>query len=216
MDRHFRLARHWSNVQLKKYSADFSGEIVDVSAYRDEDKEGEYYRNYFNNAQKYYLTNYGGTHGESGSEDEIKLDLVKDLPEDLRRRFDVCFNHTTLEHVFDINKAFDNICEMAREAVILVVPWVQQVHTCDSFKDYWRISPYAVEKMFERNGFTMVVCDYNNDFNAATYLLCIGIRNECMDKFEKYHKVDLEKIETVGGWIGTNKRLLRKLLKKFK
>lgn len=214
MDRHFRIARHWSNIQLQKYAPLFKGDIVNISANKDYDKEGAYYRQYFSNASNYSMTNYGGTRGESGNINEIHLDLEKPLDSDLYRRFDICFNHTTLEHIYHIHTAFSNICDMAKKAVILVIPWAQEVHTCDSFKDYWRISPYTVEKMFEENEFTMVVCNWNNEFNAAVYLFCIGIRNEALLDYPEFQKINLEScISIPGERIGEKK--IKKLIKKL-
>lgn len=203
MDRQFRIARHWSNIQLKKYAPIFKGDVVNISANKDYDKEGTYYRQYFTNARSYSITNYGGTNGESDNIDEIHLDLENPLASNLYRRFDICFNHTTLEHTYHVQIAFSNICNMAKNVVILVIPWAQQVHTCDSFKDWWRMSPYTVEKMFEENGFTMVVCNWNNDFNAAVYLFCIGIRNESLQDYPEFEKIHLESCVSVPGkWIG--------------
>lgn len=199
IDRRFRLARRYSNKILRKYTRLFSGEIANISAWKDEDKQGNHYRDYFNKASKYYITNWGGTMGESGLEDEILLDLSKKLPNDLYKRFDVCFNHTTLEHVYNIQQAFTNICDMAREAVILVVPWSQTVHTSDSYADYWRISPYTLELMLEENGFSMVVCEYNKDFNAAIYIIVIGIRNEVMHKYKQFHKINAKALIPLAG-----------------
>lgn len=66
--------------------------------------------------------------GTSGLDNELFLDLESPLPEDLVDRFDVVFNHTTLEHIFNFHQAFDNLVEMSKDIVILVVPVMQQVH----------------------------------------------------------------------------------------
>ena len=46
VDRKFRLPRIWSNNELKKFSDLFRGDIVNISAWRDEDKEGKQIRDY--------------------------------------------------------------------------------------------------------------------------------------------------------------------------
>jgi len=115
VDRKYRLPRIWSNQELKKFAHLFSGEIVNVSAWEDKDKEGGHYKNYFINANKYYLTNYKTkARGFQGYENEFYLDLKKDLDKSLINRFDVVFNHTALEHIYDIRKAFRNLCLLSK------------------------------------------------------------------------------------------------------
>lgn len=207
IDRKFRAARIWSNEELKKYAKLFGGEIVNVSAWKDEDKQGGFYKEYFVNADSYSITNYGGTYGESGGEidlPEYALDLTSPLPEFLSLKFDTVFNHTTLEHIYDNRLAFKNLCNMARDAVIVVVPWVQQVHIVEgAFNDYWRYSPYAMELLYNENGFDMVVCNWNNDFDSAVYLFCIGIRKDKREKYPGFEKVKVTNDIPAGRWIGT-------------
>ena len=42
--------------------------------------------------------------------------------------FDVAYNHTTLEHIYGVHKAFANICRMTKDVVIIVLPFLQQYH----------------------------------------------------------------------------------------
>lgn len=207
--RKFRKARIWSNNCLRKYADYFSGSVCNVSGAGDKDKEGGTYRDYFKRADGYYITNFGGYRGFNGSEKEIFLDLEKDLPAELDRQFDIVFNHTTLEHIFCVEKAFENICKMSKQAVIIVVPFMQEVHISDSFDDYWRFTPYAVEKMFEQNGFTLVVCEHNNEFDTAVYLFCIAIRNCELNKFESFCPITLNNDKPVGRWLGNDNKLLK-------
>ena len=99
-DRQFRISRIWSNRELKKPAPLFTGDVVNVSAWDDRDKQGGYYKDYFSKASGYYYTNYTGTHGYQQQENEYLLDLTEDVPADMRGRFDVVFNHTTFEHIF--------------------------------------------------------------------------------------------------------------------
>ncbi len=207
----FRAARVWSNQQLKEFAYIFSGSIVNVSAWKDQDKEGNTYRNYFVNADKYSITNYGGTNGQSEGlvpYEEYELDLLQPLSKELFHKFQTVFNHTTLEHVYDNRQAFRNLCDMATDAVIVVVPWVQEVHVeTGSYDDYWRYSPYAMEKLYEENGYSMVVCRYNNDFDTAVYLFCIGIRNEMLVSYPQFNKMNVNNINPPGEWIGTHRTM---------
>lgn len=177
VERRFRGARVWSNAELRRLAPFFSGHIVNVSGWRDEDKEGNVYRNYFSRADSYSITNYVGESGFQGNEGEIPLDLEGPLPGDLVKRFDVVFNHTTLEHIFDVVTAFRNMCEMSRDAVIVVVPFAQVEHWTESYGDYWRISGQALERLFKNAGYTMIYCSANDDADGAVYVLGIGVRN---------------------------------------
>ncbi len=188
IDRKYRLARKWSNGALEKYAGIFTGKIVNVSAWNDYDKCGKYYRDYFSKASSYDLTNYGsGIRGTSDSQKDITLDLEEPVTKDLIGGFNVVFNHTTLEHIYNVQLAFQNLCLLATDAVIIVVPFSQIQHDInESYKDYWRFTPYVIEKMFKANNYTMVVCDYNSNFNAAVYLLCIGLNNSNIEKYASY------------------------------
>lgn len=223
MDRKFRRARIWSNEELKKYAYFFNGSIVNVSGWKDRDKTGGVYRDYFYNAKSYCITNYGGEHGDSEGEldiPEIQLDLTSQISDELKMRFNTVFNHTTLEHIYENRLAFRNMCSMATDAVIVIVPFAQQVHTGgDSFKDFWRYSPYAMECMYEENGFDMVVCNHNNDYDTSVYLFCIGIRKEKMKDYPDFNKIEIDNNQLPGEWIGTSGKLImfmQKILKAMK
>lgn len=209
--RKFRKARMWSNDCLRKYADYFCGDICNVSAAKDEDKEGNKYKDYFHNAQNYYITNYGGYRGFNGLKEEIFLDLEENLPLELEKKFDVVLNHTTLEHIYHVGKAFENICKMAKDACIVIVPFLQEVHISESYDDYWRFTPYAMQRLYAENGYTLVICEYNNEFDTAVYLFCIGIRNEKLRKYEpRFKAVVLNNEKPVGRWMGNDNILFRK------
>jgi hypothetical protein len=199
VDRMHRLARCWSNRQLEVLASLFSGDVVNVSAWDDRDKEGRCYQDYFVHAKGYYYTNYHGTRGLQQRENEYLVDLTDDLPEGLRKRFDVVFNHTTLEHVFDIQKAFSNLCAMSRDIVILVVPFCQIQHETDSYKDYWRFTPSCVRELFRRNGMQAIYEAESCHKNAAIYLFFVASRNP--DAWKGRVPIS-EPIREAGAWIG--------------
>src|SRR3989338_9207278 len=93
-ERKFRKARIWSNKELKKISPIFKGSVINVSGWKDEDKRGDFYKNYFKNASSYAISNYKGDTGFQNKEGEIYLDLEKELDKKLIGKFDVVFNHT--------------------------------------------------------------------------------------------------------------------------
>ena len=209
----FRKARIWSNKMLSKYATFFEGDICNISGWLDEDKEGKKYSDYFENKKNYYITNYGGWRGFSGTEGEIFLDLEKELPKELEKRFDVTFNHTTLEHIYDVKKAFENICKMTKDVSIIIVPFLQEAHISESYKDFWRFTPFVMERMYEENNFSLVVCEHNNEFNTATYLFCIAIRNDKLHNYKMFKKVKLDNNNPAGEWLGYDRDIKTKLEK---
>lgn len=105
-------------------------------------------------------------------ENEIFLDLTKPLPDELKQKFDVVFNHTTLEHIFDIFIAFKNLCELSKDVVIVVIPFLQEQHA--EYGDYWRITPLAIEELFRRNNMKLIYINFNDWSNGSIYIFAIG------------------------------------------
>ena len=175
IDRIHRLPRVWSNAELARFAPLFSGRVVNVSAWKDVDKEGRRYRDYFTAATSYSITNYHAeARGWQGTAEEIFLDLEQPLPAGLEQDFDVVFNHTTLEHIFDLRQAFANLCGMSRDVVILVVPFLQPYHT--DYGDYWRFSPLAVKRLFDEQGMELNYLSFNSHRAAAVYVFAIASR----------------------------------------
>jgi hypothetical protein len=175
IDRRFRLPRVWSNRELEKFAHLFEGSIANVSGWKDVDKEGRKYRDYFVNASSYTITNYKAeARGFQGQEGEIFLDLTKDLPEDLNGSFDVVFNHTVLEHVYEVQKAFHNLCQLSKDVVIVIVPFLQEMHA--DYGDFWRFTPLTMKRMYEENGLDLHYLTFNGHKNASVYLFCIGLK----------------------------------------
>lgn len=175
--RQARIARHWSNTELRKVSCHLAGDIVNVSGWEDGDKQGGKYRDYFPRARTYLLSNYGGERGSAEEQDQFELDLEAELPHSLYSAFDVVFCHTVLEHVYDLRLALENLCLMSRDAVIVVVPFVQEQHFTESFGDYWRFTPMAIERLFAGQGLTSLYVRWNHDRNASTYIFCLAVRD---------------------------------------
>lgn len=169
-----REARIWSNEIVRKIAPHVTGDVVNISAWRDQDKEGSSYRKYFTNANSYSTTNFQGWRGEDGITDH-ELDLLKPAPVELREKFDVVYNHTTLEHVYDFVRALDTMNEMARDAILIVVPWMQHLHGPDD-SDFWRFSPYAMRRLFNERGFDIVVEAAGPDRAKVVYLTYFASR----------------------------------------
>ena len=126
------------------------------------------------------ISNLGkGALGTSGAEDEIHLDLAAELPDNLRAKFDVVFNHTTLEHIYEVHTAIANLCALTRDIVILVVPFSQKVHfdwAEGTFLDYWRFTPFALQALFREHGLEMVYWSSNENPVYPQYLFVIASR----------------------------------------
>lgn len=211
IDRRFRGPRLWSNREIAALGPLFSGSAVNVSGWDDRDKEGGRYRDYFSGIERYAITNYVGFRGARNEDGSIPLDLEAPLPEDLRGQFDLVFNHTTLEHVFDCFTAVKNLCALSRDAVLVVAPFAQMVHSTESFGDFWRFSPEALGKLFEREGFTMVYASANPEKDSAIYVTALAVRDPARwaGRLPKPHSP-----KPLGAWIGGPSlmfRVLRKL-----
>lgn len=177
IDRKYRVPRVWSNRELARFASIFTGDVVNASAWKDLDKEGKHYRDYFTGAKSYTLTNYKAeARGFQGTAGEIFLDLTGPLPDELKQRFDVVFNHTVLEHIFEVHTAFANLCAMSRDVVILVVPFLQQMHT--KYGDFWRFTPLTLDRMFTAQGFEMLYCTFNRNPLASVYLFAIATKHK--------------------------------------
>jgi hypothetical protein len=174
VDRKVKLPRIWSNNELKKISSLFYGSVINVSGWKDIDKQGSTYREYFCNASEYWISNYvaeaKGFQGDISN--EFFLDLETDIDEELIENFDVVFNHTVLEHIFDCRKAFKNICLLSRDIVIIIVPFMQHQHA--SYGDYWRFTPECIVHIFQKNGLEVLYINYNDGKNQSVYVFAVG------------------------------------------
>lgn len=184
--------RIWSNKELEKFAALFHGDVINVSGWKDADKTGRKYKDYFAHCTTYTISNYYGEKGLQHADNEIFVDLEKDIPEEYINRFDVVFNHTTLEHVFDIKKAIENLCLLSKDTIILITPFLQQVHDeGDSFGDFWRPTPKCIERMLRENGFTIIYQSGNDNEWSHVYIFTIATKNP-----EKYRgKIPFKKID---------------------
>ena len=176
-ERRFASARYWSNDELRRLCPSFKGDVVNVSGWDDRDKEGGCYRDYFTSASTSSLTNYRGYRGMLGLPNEHFVDLTEDVPNHLLGRFDTAFNHTTLEHVFEVRKAFRSLCALSRDIVVIVVPFAQMQHEGIDWQDYWRFTPTCIRALFRENGLGTVYESASPQRDAAIYLLFVASRH---------------------------------------
>lgn len=200
-DPRFRNPRIWSNRELKNFAKLYSGKVANVSAGDDIDKEGLTYREYFSNAESYVLTNYPGAdfRGFQGRDQEIPLDLTAEVPSELVGGFDVAFNHTTMEHIFDVFTAFSNLCQLSRDTVICIVPFCQVQHEGPGYLDYWRFTPTCLRTLFEREGVKVIYESAGNGFNESSYLFFVG--SKCPEKWEG-QMPEWSPVKEACAWVG--------------
>ncbi len=180
MDNKFRVPRVWSNGELEKFAPLFKGKILNVSGGTDNDKENKSYSSYFSSKTDYFLSNYHVN--QPLKENEFYLDLEQQIDPQYLGAFDVVFNHTTLEHIYDCRVAFSGLCALSKDVVICVVPYIQQVHG-SAYKDYWRFTPWTMKKMYEENSFNLRYCAANGADKSSIYLFCIGYKGNAWDDF---------------------------------
>ncbi len=199
----FRVPRIWSNRELEKFAALFKGKVVNISGWRDFDKNGKTYKEYFSSANEYWITNYKSeARGFQGDqENEFFLDLTAPLGNNYPA-FDVVFNHTVLEHIFEVDVAFRNLCALSRDVVVLIVPFLQEQH--GDYGDYWRFSPQAVDMLFTKNKMEVLYLNYNDSANSSIYVFAIASKfPENWKQIKAHSDNKLIKIYTNEGLIGT-------------
>jgi len=212
-----KTPRFWSNEELRRYAHLFRGDVANVSGWRDEDKQGGHYRDYFPGATSYTITNFKAeARGFQGSPGEIFLDLEQPLAPELTGRFDVVFNHTVLEHVYECRTAFGNLCKLSRDVTIVVVPFLQPYHS--TYGDFWRFTPLALQRMYAENGLELLYCSFNEHLVASVYLFAIGARHpeRWASHFPDGFSLASPKTGKLAGdraipWVGAN---LRSILKR--
>jgi hypothetical protein len=155
--------RTWSNSKLRKIAHLYDGSVINVSGWQDMDKEGKRYQEYFLNAKEYHISNIEGCRGKSDLPNEISIDLQSEVAAEMADRYDVVFNHTTLEHVFDIKLAFKNLCKLTRDTVILVVPFMQVEHWAyGSYLDYFRFTEFALRELLGEQNLDVMYINGNH------------------------------------------------------
>ena len=139
--------------------------------------------------------------GFTGFKGEIKIDLTKEIEPHYINKFDVIFNHTTLEHIYPVRKAFSNLCTLSRDIVIIVVPFLQSFHGEGCGGDFWRFTPMTIKNFFDENNLKLLYLNFNNHRFASVYIFAIGSKNP--SKWEgKIHKK--MKFKKRGKYLGQN------------
>lgn len=222
LENKFRAPRIWSNKELKKISTIFTGTVLNVSAWKDQDKEGMFYSSYFLNSSSYTISNW--RESERGSskilkDNEIVIDLEGQVEDKFLEKFETVLNHTTLEHTFDVFNSFKNLCRLSSDTVIIIVPFLQEVHFDCDFGDYWRFTPQSILKLFKKNNFELTYINFNDNKVSSIYIIAVGCKSKSKYKNQikniKDNKVnDVMKIKP-GKFIISNNPLLNLVKKIF-
>ena len=214
--------RLWSNTQLAKFGHLFTGSVCNVSGWEDSARDGtsNKYRNFFPNCTSYTITNYHGQRGYSElvlDSEQIPLDITEPLPFELIDKFDVVFNHTTLEHIYDIQMAANTLSKMSRDLLIIVVPFMQEQHFDEnSYGDYWRFTPMAICRLFEKYGVSpLYVSSNGNQPWYPVYVFYIGSKNPDRWRTKINFDLNIALKQKVGSTLGYWKILLLSLLTSY-
>lgn len=184
------IPRIWSNNEIKRIGEVFSGDVLNVSGWKDGDKDGDRYVNYFPKARSYTVSNFGAELGASGGE-EIEIDLSQPIPSEMST-FELVFSHTVIEHVHPPSVVFKNLCSLSHDSIITIVPFMQPFHGVEGrYTDYYRYSPLALEKRFAEYGFQTVYVSWNHDHPLMNvYIFHLASKNP-----ERFVSLDLKSQE---------------------
>lgn len=87
--------------------------------------------------------------------------------------FDVVFKRTSLKHIWDYKKTFQNLAQLSFDIAIVVVP-LGQVNHVSTIPDYWRFRPQSLNKLYSTNESEVIYSNYNNTRNGAIQLFYVG------------------------------------------
>jgi hypothetical protein len=80
---------------------------------------------------------------------------------------------------------------LSKDIVIFVVPQFQKIHDYKrGYKDYWRFTPFSVDKLFNRNGLSVLYRKTTYGFSESMYLFYIASKKP--DKWKKHFPELLE------------------------
>lgn len=131
-------ARRESNAWLRAHCRDVKGVVLSIGSGRDDDREGDFYRNYFPNASSY-------TTSEPFPEFDCDLLLdVRHMPEVAEGSYDCVYCSGVLEHVDDFQSGLDEITRVLKPGGILLLglPFRQPIHMGEH--DFWRFTEHGI------------------------------------------------------------------------
>lgn len=141
--------RYVSNKILKNFCKKVDGNVLNIGSGNDDDKTGDFYKNYFKKCRSYTTLEY-----EEGQSDLVAD--IQNMPSLKSSSYDFIFCIWVLEHVEDINSALKEINRILTKngKFLFTVPLNVPYHGYP--KDYWRFSDEDVKEMLEKNNFKMI------------------------------------------------------------
>lgn len=85
---------------------------------------------------------------------DIVGDICKAPFED--NTFNLVILTQTLEHIWDVGNALNEVHRITRKYAIIDCPFVNDYHPEATFEDYWRISPSAMKNLLELANFKIL------------------------------------------------------------
>ena len=81
---------------------------------------------------------------------EFGYNVIDVTKMDYNNEFDVIICKTVLEHVYDVNKAVENMYNALKKGGVLmiIVPFLYPLH--DEPNDYWRFTEYSLRKLLKK------------------------------------------------------------------
>lgn len=172
--------REWSNGELRKVAKMLGSytSVLNISGWKDLDKEGGTYRDYFDKDCKYLISNYSRDQQRGGIDgDNFALNLDEELDPGLEGSFDCALSHTVLEHIEDPVFAFKQMAKVTSDVLITVVPFKQKVHFEDGqYGDYFRFGPMIMRAMYQREGFELLYESYTPRPSLDVYMFHVGVK----------------------------------------
>jgi hypothetical protein len=78
----------------------------------------------------------------------VSPDIIADITKyNSSETFDIVICSETLEHVFDIFGAMDALRALTKGLLVVSVPFNYPIHPAPS--DYWRVTPFALDKLMD-------------------------------------------------------------------
>lgn len=145
----FESKRYVSNKLLKQFCKNITGNVLNIGSGDDNDKTGDYYKNYFKKSKTYTTLEY----------EEGQSDLVADIqsmPQIKDMSYDFIFCIWVLEHVENLDSALKEIYRILSKngEFLFAVPLDVPYHGYP--RDYWRFSGPDVNEMLEKNNFKII------------------------------------------------------------
>jgi len=145
----FKSNRYISNKLLKNFCKLADGNVLNIGSGNDNDKTGDFYKNYFKKCKSYTTLEY-----EEGQSDLVadiqNMPIVKD------NSFDFIFCIWVLEHVENLDLALKEINRILRKSgkFLFTVPLNVSYHGYP--QDYWRFSSEDIKEMLKKNNFEIL------------------------------------------------------------